>query len=228
MSKGIAIMQPYIFPYIGYFQLVNYVDKFVFYNDVNFIKQGWINRNKILVNDKELLFTIPLINGSSNTLIHDVNINHNIFRKTRKKFYKSIEQSYGKSAYFSEVNEIIRNVMELETDSISEMAEYSIKTIAQYVGLNTEFSNSKNVYKNKSLHGQNRVIDIVLKEEATRYTNPIGGIKLYDSETFKDNGIELSFIKVDENLNDLLILDILMNFSKEGIRNILNQYVIVT
>lgn len=228
MSREIAIMQPYIFPYIGYFQLVNYVDKFVFYDDVSFIKQGWINRNKIITNDKELLFTIPLTNGSSNILIHDVNINHNIFKKTKNKLYKSIEQSYGKSEYFSEVNEIIRSVFDLETDSISEMAQYSVKAIAKYLGLNTEFSNSKNVYKNESLSGQDRVIDIVRKEKASRYTNPIGGRNLYDSGTFKENGIELSFLKVDEKLKDLLILDILMNYSKEEIIKILNQYVVIT
>ena len=54
-----AIMQPYIFPYLGYFQLVNCVDTFVFYDDVNFIKRGWINRNKILINGKEVLLSFP-------------------------------------------------------------------------------------------------------------------------------------------------------------------------
>ena len=85
MSKRIAIMQPYIFPYIGYFQLVNCVDKFIFYDDVTFIKQGWINRNKIIINNKEFLFTIPLANASSYRKIADVKVNLSLHRKVKKK-----------------------------------------------------------------------------------------------------------------------------------------------
>lgn len=224
MSKRIAIMQPYIFPYIGYFQLANYVEKFVFYDDVTFIKQGWINRNKILVNSHEVFFTVPLSNASSYRLINEIEINKNLFKKIKKKFYKSIEQTYGKSPYFKEINEIIKSTFELDTNYISEMAQYSVKTISEYLELKTEFVNSKNTYQNSNLRGQDRVIDIVLKEEANQYVNPIGGKTLYDSETFKERGINLSFIEVDESLKNRLIIDILMNFNKEEIKNILNQY----
>ncbi|MEM6516488.1 MAG: WbqC family protein, partial [Bacteroidota bacterium] len=102
-----------------------------------------------------------------------------------------------------------------------------IKSICKYLDIDTEFLSSKNVYDNEDLNGQNRVIDIVLKEKANHYVNPIGGTILYDSEAFKEKNIELSFLKVDKNLNNRLIIDILMNFNKEEIKNILNQCIIV-
>ena len=73
-AKKIAIMQPYFFPYIGYFQLINAVDIFVFYDDVNFIKKGWVNRNNVLVNGQAKLITVPLEGASQNLLINQINL----------------------------------------------------------------------------------------------------------------------------------------------------------
>ena len=90
----IAIMQPYTFPYLGYFQLINAVDTFVFYDDVNFIKRGWINRNNILVNGQGSLFTIPLLKASQNKQINEVEV---VFdEKWKNQFFKSIEYNYKK------------------------------------------------------------------------------------------------------------------------------------
>ncbi|MGB5982859.1 MAG: WbqC family protein [Nonlabens sp.] len=227
MGNTIAIMQPYIFPYIGYFQLINYVDKFIFYDDVTFIKQGWINRNKITINDKEVFFTIPLSNASSYTLIQDIKINQNLFSKVKKKLYKSIKQSYGKAPFFNEAYEIIEKTFELNTDSMSEMAKYSVKQVSEYLELNTEFAKSQNAYDNLSLSGQDRVIDIATQEKAVHYVNPIGGKELYSSDIFRKNNLDLSFIKVNDSLDKKLIIDLLMNHSKEQVRSILNQYTIV-
>ena len=68
----LAIMQPYLFPYLGYFQLIAAVDKFVFYDDVNFIKNGWINRNRLLISGKVNYITIPLSGASSFLKINQV------------------------------------------------------------------------------------------------------------------------------------------------------------
>ena len=107
------------------------------------------------------------------------------------------------------------------------MAEHSVKSISHYLELKTNFVNSKNAYQNDELSGQERVIDIVLKEKANHYVNPIGGRILYDKETFKQSGINLSFIKVNGNIKNRLIIDILMNFNKKEVKNILNQYSIL-
>ncbi|VXC55839.1 WbqC family protein [Chryseobacterium sp. 8AT] len=103
----IAVMQPYIFPYIGYFQLIKAVDKFIFYDDVNYIKGGWINRNNILINKNKSLFTIPLDKASPFITINETNINLKIFREWRLKFLKTMEQSYKKAPYYSQTYSII-------------------------------------------------------------------------------------------------------------------------
>src|SRR5688572_18113469 len=71
----LAIMQPYFFPYLGYFQLIYASDKFVFYDDVNYIKSGWINRNRLLLNGEAKYFTVPLSGASSYSKISRVGIN---------------------------------------------------------------------------------------------------------------------------------------------------------
>ncbi|MEO8664089.1 MAG: WbqC family protein, partial [Ignavibacteria bacterium] len=95
----LAIMQPYVFPYIGYFQLINAVDKFVLFDDVSFIKKGWINRNRILVNKQEYTFTIPLKKASQNKLIKDIEISEE--NNWRDKFLKTIEKSYCNASFTS-------------------------------------------------------------------------------------------------------------------------------
>ena len=93
-----AVMQPYLFPYIGYFQLINAVDTFVVYDDVNYIKKGWINRNSILVNEKPFLFTVDLKEVSQNKLINEITIDEN--SNWKKNILRTIELSYKKAPFF--------------------------------------------------------------------------------------------------------------------------------
>ncbi|HKJ32452.1 MAG TPA: WbqC family protein, partial [Balneolales bacterium] len=99
MEPAIAIMQPYFFPYIGYFQLINAVNKFVFYDDVNFIKRGWINRNKILINNQSNYFTIPCKDVSQNKLINQ--IGHALNDRSREKLLKKVSLSYRNAPFFN-------------------------------------------------------------------------------------------------------------------------------
>src|SRR5690554_7239133 len=99
----IAVMQPYLFPYIGYFQMINAVDKFVFYDDVNFIKQGWINRNRILLNNRDFLFTVPLKRANSFCLIKDTLINEKFLVSWRSKLQLTINQNDKQEPNFIEV-----------------------------------------------------------------------------------------------------------------------------
>ena len=126
----VGIMQPYFFPYIGYFQLIAAVNKFVIYDDVNFIQGGWINRNNILINKKSSLFTVPLVKVSSNTLINDTKINLKFYNVWKVKFLRSLEHSYKKAPYFTEVYNLIENVLEInENDLISKLELNSIKNV---------------------------------------------------------------------------------------------------
>ncbi len=192
-AGGLGIMQPYVFPYIGYFQLINAVDKFVVYDDVAFINKGWINRNNILVGGKASMFTIPLVGASQNRLIREIEIDN--LTIWSKKFLKTIEQSYKKAPFYQEGIAILEQVFKCPSNNIAELATTSLKETCKYLKINTEIVESSSVYNNQNLKAQARILDICLQEEATRYINPIGGIAIYDKQLFADNNILLNFIK---------------------------------
>lgn len=226
-------MQPYIFPYIGYFQLINAVDKFVFYDDVNYIKQGWINRNKILVSNKDYLFTIPLKNASPFSLISEIYISRDLFSKWKSKFLQSLNQSYKKASNFENTINLIESVFQKEYVTISQLSIESIKTISEFIGIKTEFVISSETYQNKELGRQERLIDICRQEKANHYINAIGGQELYKKEDFLKEQIRLDFIKTlpieykqfnNEFVPWLSIIDVLMFNEKNKITEFLNQY----
>lgn len=227
----IAIMQPYFFPYIGYFQLIGAVDKFIFLDDVNFINKGWINRNNILLNAKPFRFTIPLKNASQNRKINEIEIVTD--SKLFTNFLKIIEQAYKNAPNYEIISELLHQLFTFEIDAIGNLAKQSIILTCQYIGLNTHFINSSAEYKNDDLKGENRIIDICSKEKADTYINPMGGLELYNSKIFIENSIELKFIKPAQVKYDqfgeefvplLSIIDILMFNSKELIQKFLREY----
>lgn len=232
----IAIMQPYLFPYIGYFQLIKAVDKFVFYDDVNFIKRGWINRNRILVSGKDFMFTVPLQKTSQNNLILNSYIKQEAYNEWRDKLYVTIDLNYKKAPYFDDAFRIITNVLNQNTTSISELAIESIKQVSEYLELNTLFIKSSETYNNRSLERQERLIAICKSENASHYVNAIGGQELYTKESFEKENIKLNFIKplpieYKQFNNDfvpwLSIIDVLMFNSKEEIKLMLNSYKLI-
>lgn len=229
----IAIMQPYLFPYIGYFQLIAAVDKFVVYDDVNFIKGGWINRNNVLDNKNSRLFTVPLENSSSFMQINQTRLNSKFYEIWKIKFLKSLEQSYKKAPFFNEIFFLIEKILNKKTDLISILAVESIKEICSYLDVKTQIIETSDYYNNKNLKGQDRVLSICQLEEATNYINPIGGINLYSKEDFKKNKIILNFLKAkpieyrqfeNEFIPWLSVIDVLMFNSIADVKSMLNQY----
>lgn len=234
MCMKIAIMQPYIFPYIGYFQLINAVDRFVILDDVNYINKGWINRNNILVNGKKSLFTIPLKEASQNKWINEIYISDEI--KWKINFLKTIEQNYKKATYFSNVYPIIEEIVNSSISKISDFNYYSISKINNYFGVKTEIISSSSIYGNNELKAHNKILDICLKEKASIYINPIGGLELYNKKDFTEKKIELFFIKSDDIrysqfANDfapwLSVIDVMMFNSSQTIKTFLEQYTLV-
>jgi hypothetical protein len=230
----LAIMQPYLFPYVGYFQLVNTADVFVVYDDVTFIKQGWINRNNILLNGKPHLFTVPLLNASSYQLIHNTDISQ--ASNWIPKFLKTIQQAYQKAPYFKIVFPLIEQIVYSEQSNIASLASNSIQKIAEYIGLNTSFISSSRIYNNQDLTAQDRVVDICQKEQAEIYINPIGGLTLYNKADFKEQGIDLFFIKSksisyqqynNDFVPNLSIIDVLMFNAPSDILKYTNQFELV-
>ncbi len=224
----LAIMQPYLFPYIGYWQLINAVDTFVIYDDVNFIKQGYINRNSILSNGKSQQFTLELIGASSNKLIKEIEIGNNV-----NKILKTIKQSYIKAPPFENVIILLEEILTNKEKNLAKYIGYSLEKISQYLEINTNFVYSNNIKKDINLKAQDKIIDICKNLNARKYINTIGGQELYNKEIFKENGIELNFLKTElveykQFKNDfvpyLSIIDILMFNSKDEIKNMLNSY----
>ncbi len=233
MTKTIAIMQPYHFPYLGYWQLINAVDEYVVYDDVNFIKGGWINRNNILLNGKAHLFTLPLENSSSFRHINEIEITKN--RKMKEKICKTITAAYLKAPFYKEVYPIIEKFL-MEDGIISNIIYNSIIELKKYIGIDTKIVLSSQINQNRELAAEKRVIDIVKNLHGTIYINAIGGQSLYDKQEFKEHGIDLFFIKTNdivyqqfnnEFVPNLSIIDVLMFNSPEKIREMLDDYELI-
>lgn len=228
----IAVMQPYLFPYIGYYQLVNAVDKFVFYDDVNFINRGWINRNRILINNEPIYFTVSLKDASQNKLINEIQILDN-----RKKILKTINLAYKKSPYFDDVWPVIESVFTYDTKNISELAIYSIKRVLQYLEVEKCFEVSSHFYKEiKGLPKADRLIDICRANNAKEYINAISGKELYSKGYFATQGIKIYFLQSipfnykqfdDKFTPNLSIIDVLMFNSKKQVCEILSRYELI-
>lgn len=227
----LAIMQPYIFPYIGYWQLINTVDTFIIYDDVTFIKQGYINRNSILANGQAQILTLELIRASSNKLINEIEVGNN-----RKKILKTIKQNYNKAPYFNVVFPIIEDILNQEEKNLAKFIGYSLEKISNYFKINTKFIYSSDIVKDNSLKAQDKVLNMCKTLHAKKYINSIGGQELYSKEDFQQNNIEFSFIKTElteyqqfknEFVPYLSILDIMMFSSKNEIIEMLNRFELV-
>ena len=190
MSK-IAIMQPYLFPYIGYWQLINAVDIFVILDDVNYINKGFINRNFLLINNQKFKFTLELKSASQNKLIKDINIGNN-----SEKILKTILFAYRKSPYFENAYDIVKESLEgINGSNLSDILFNSISKVNSYLGIKTKLSRSSDIIPKNNLKGQDKIIEICKNLNASSYLNNISGAKLYSSSDFKKNDIQLKFIK---------------------------------
>jgi len=227
----IAIMQPYFFPYIGYFQLIAAVDKFIIYDDVSFINRGWINRNNILINGKAGLISVPLNGASQNKRIKDIIPVSE--QKWKHSLLKTIEQNYKKASQFDVVYPMLQQVINANTGSISEFNYTGIKCVCDYLGISTTLIPSSEIYANNELKGQFRIMDICKKENAQHYINPSGGVELYDREIFTRVGISLSFLKSElppyKQFTDyftpaLSIIDVMMFCDSDDIKFQLTRF----
>lgn len=227
----IAIMQPYFFPYIGYFQLIKSADTFVVYDDVNYIKQGWISKNRILLNGAASPFTLILNGAGSFAKINEVNVGNN-----GDKLLKTITHAYGKAPYFKQVFPIIENILMQEEKNLAKYLAHSLIKISSYLELPTKIIISSAIEKNNDLKGQDKVIEICKKLNAKEYINAIGGTELYSKEEFKKHDMDLKFIEtspvVYKQFNNefvpwLSIIDLLMHNSLNEMKEHLNKYQLI-
>lgn len=234
-SGRIAVMQPYLFPYIGYFQLINIVDTFVFYDDVNFINRGWINRNNILLIGKSHRITVPLAQASQNKPINKIAIA--LESRWRTKLLRTIESAYARAPFYKIVFPRIESWIHAEYSGIAEMNKVTIKSVCDCLGIHTCFVDSSTVYANCKLEAQHRVLDICLRENARTYINPVGGMELYDCRIFKEKGIDLFFLRADQKpylqgsadfVPNLSILDYMMFLPTDEIVDRLQDFTLLT
>lgn len=227
----LGIMQPYFFPYIGYWQLINAVDTYVVYDDVNFIKGGWINRNRILAQGNPQYINITLENSSSNKKINEIKISN--IKLFQSKILKTLNQNYKRAPFFEPVISFLETTICYKTDSLSEYLFQSIKSVCSYLNISTNLILSSTLEKNNQLKGQEKVLEICTLLRASEYYNAIGGIVLYDHEKFLLKGVKLSFLRTSNiqycQLNhgfvpNLSIIDVMMYNSLDNINHMLTLY----
>jgi len=227
----LGIMQPYFFPYIGYWQLLNAVETYVVYDDVNFIKGGWINRNRILAHGNPQYINVILDNPSSNKKINETRIKNDRF--CYDKTLKTLDLHYRKAPYYEPVRAFLEPVLKYQTDNLAEYLFHSIQEVCSYLDISTQLILSSSLEKNNELRGKEKVLEICTRLGASDYYNAIGGKELYDAESFLSRGIRLQFLKTDdvvyEQVNsgfvsNLSIIDVMMCNSREVIHRFLMQF----
>ena len=227
-------MQPYLFPYLGYWQMIAAADTFVLFDDVNYIKRGWINRNNILLNNSVHLFTLPLVKASQNKLINEINITSE--SKEIKKILKLIETAYKKAPYYNDVFPIISSILLYPDANLVSLLMHQFVEIFSYLDIKTKIILSSSIPKDNTLKGQEKILAICHHLNTTQYINAIGGKELYDKQRFLKENICLNFIKMRdityhqfnlEFIPYLSFIDVLMFNNVEKIKEFLLEYDLV-
>jgi hypothetical protein len=231
----LAIMQPYFLPYIGYFQLMTAVDKFLLLDDVNFINGGWINRNRIFVNGQPFWLTLPLSKASQNRLINEIEILGD--QEWRRRTIRTVELAYKDARFAANILPLFQKLLSDASGSLSSVLFRQLRQIAQYIGIRTIIEPTSANHPKQGRSGQDRILEICAREGATSYINLPGGRSLYDSKSFAAAGIELHFL--DTNLPALKlgysgsqgpvlsILDLLMLNSTSALRKASETFQVV-
>lgn len=229
----IGIVQPYFLPYIGYFALINAVDKFVYYDDVQYIKRGWVNRNRIKMEDKWQYIILPIQKAPFSANINEIYVVNN--DKEIRKIKKTIDFSYQKAPYYSKIKELVFKYIK-QGENLSNLNICIINEICNYLDIKTEMYISSKISKDNSLKGEDKIIEICKILEGNHYFNPIGGVELYSKKKFQEFQIKLNFLKIDEItysqgnydfIPNLSITDVLMWNSKDDVKKMLYKYKLI-
>lgn len=231
----LGIMQPYFFPYIGYWQLINEVDTYVIYDDVNFIKGGWINRNRILVNGNVTYYNIQMKDSSPFKKINEIEVAND--DRTKRKMLSTLQMAYKKAPNYNEAYPLLEEIICQDETNLAKYLEFSIRKVCEYLAIDTKIIVSSDIPKNNELKKTDKVIHICKILGASEYINAFGGQDMYDYDTFSENGIELKFLSTNdirykqynnEFEPNLSIIDVLMFNTKEETKRILNDYELIT
>lgn len=235
MTKRVALMQPYIFPYLGYFQLINAVDVFVLGDDLQYEKESWINRNRILANGIDKLISFPLKKDH-----HRARINERVFADTIdaeiERMLKMIRNCYANALSFAEFYPLLDACMRCPERKVVVYAARLIRTLCDYLGIATPIHMASEFGLPEQMDKQDRVIRTVRLLEGETYVNPIGGVSLYEEDYFKRNGLMLRFHRMNDFtygqfgkpfIPNLSIIDVLMFNSRERVMEMLDFYTLL-
>ena len=222
----LGIMQPYFMPYIGYFQLMKAVDKYVVYDDVNYIKGGWANRNHILINGEKEMFTVTLQKASQNKLFNEIVIGDDF-----KKLMKTLQMNYSRAINFDQTMVLMERIISFPNKQLAVFIANSFREILSYL---SEILKSAEIPKYNSLRGKDKIIQICEILGADTYYNAVGGKNLYDQEEFREHGITLNFVDslpqvysqlhTREFVSGLSMVDVLMNNTKDEVNRLLDSF----
>ena len=224
-------MQPYFMPYIGYWQLMAAVDVYVVYDDVNYIKGGWVSRNRILMDGKPHLFTITLNGASPNKLFNEIDVRDNFV-----KFRKMLQSCYAKAPYFSNTMQLMEQVYSCEQRDLGHFMLNQFQMVLDYLQCDTKLILSSELTKDNTLRGAEKIKHICKLLGADTYYNAIGGRELYDKSDFAVQGVDLKFVQTlsvqykqfnDDFQPNLSLIDVLMFNSREEVQQLLTQYKLV-
>lgn len=191
MTKRLAIMQPYFFPYIGYFQLIAAVDMFIVYDNIKYTKKGWINRNRMLQNGSDVMFSLPLKNDSDYLDVCERALASNF---NAEKLLNQLHGAYRHAPYFARAFPLIEEILRYENTNLFGFLYHSIVKTSDYLGIRTEIKVSSEIAIDHSLKNQDRVLALCEATGARTYVNAIGGVALYSRGAFMNKGIKLKFI----------------------------------
>lgn len=186
---AIAVLQPYFFPYVGTFQLACTVDHFVFFDDVAFIKKGYIHRNSLLLNGRAHAFTVPVRGVSQNRTIaeHD-------YTGEWAGLLNLLKAAYRQAPHFDAAFALVEAVALHPDNNVARKNALAMQRVFDYLGLAQTWSFSS-ALPAEGLKAQSRIIDIARRLQARSYVNPAGGRALYAPEAFSAAGVALHFIK---------------------------------
>ena len=232
----VGIMQPYFFPYLGYWQLMNAVDRYVVYDDVNFIKGGRINRNAVLMNGSAHNINLILSGATPNRHINEIQVNTDY--RTQEKLLRTLEMCYSKAPYYSQVALLLQSVISQKEPNLARYLYCAFQTVGAYLGIETALILSSELDKDCGLKAEKKVIAICKLLGATEYYNSVSGIPLYapHRDEFTQAGIKLCFPRMrevsypqfkNEFVPNLSIIDVMMFNSQEECRRLLTEYDVI-
>lgn len=185
-------MQPYFLPYIGYFQLIAAVDLFVVYDNIKYTKKGWINRNRMLQNNKDVIFSLSLRNDSDYLNVCERRLADDF---NPEKLLNQLKNAYRRAPYFAQTIFLVEQIMQYEDSNLFRFLLHSIVRTCEHLAITTEIRISSGIPIDHDLKNQDKVLALCGAVGADTYVNPIGGLELYSKDMFREQGIDLKFLQ---------------------------------